>query len=56
MKKINKFSKYQVFAFILALAGAYVFRVGFLNNDLAMYVVGVLLFVAAYIVNSKQKQ
>jgi len=55
MKKINHFSAKFVFSLLLVLAAAYVFRVGYLKNDWIMYIIGVLLFIAAYYIQTKKK-
>lgn len=55
MKKINSFSPKLVLSIILVFAAAYVFRVGYMRKDWIMYIIGVLLFVAAYYIQTKKK-
>jgi len=54
-KKLNYFSAKFVVSLLLVFAAAYIFRVGYIKKDVLMYVIGVLLFAAAYFIQTRKK-
>ena len=54
-KKLNYFSAKFILSLLLILAAAYILRVGYRNNYILMYVIGVLLFAAAYFIQTRKK-
>jgi hypothetical protein len=47
-KTIDSIDKKTAAVFVLLFAGAYSFMIGFKNNRWYMYIIGILLFAAAY--------
>jgi hypothetical protein len=50
---MNKYTKEYLVSIFLMFAGAYSFIMGFKYGKAYMYVIGVLLFFAAYMIRSK---